>query len=80
MCLAELSLTAFLFVVMKNGLSSKRTESCLCCTRNTVIKCFGVCLLLASACYVSSYTRRCTKTNVFVDMYTAIVVPVAAYN
>jgi len=35
-----LSLTAFLFVVMKNGLSVKRTESCLCCTRNTVIKMF----------------------------------------
>jgi len=38
MYLAVLSLTAFLFVVMKNGLSFKRTESCLCCTSNMVIK------------------------------------------
>jgi hypothetical protein len=38
--LTVLSLTAFLFVVMKNCLSFKRTESCLCCTRNMVIKMF----------------------------------------
>jgi hypothetical protein len=40
MCLTVLSLTAFLFVVMKNGLSFKRTESCLCYTRNMGLKMF----------------------------------------